>query len=69
VAPRDPDRRCELLGRARPAHRERAPFGDSRITGVQRELERLGARAFVAEHGAKVIHERLNVRDEADATD
>ena len=48
------------VGRPGPAHRERAAFRDSGVTRVQRELERLGARAFRAD---RVREDRRAGRD------
>ena len=42
---RDANRGGNLVPRAGETHRDRATDGDTRVTRVQRELERLGARA------------------------
>jgi hypothetical protein len=54
VACRDPHRGRDLASVAREADRGRPARGHTGVAGVERELERLGARAVVAEFGAQV---------------
>ena len=58
VAARDAHRGRDLLGRPRPAHGERGTLGDARVSRVQRELERLGARSLRPDRGAQIVEER-----------
>jgi len=57
VPPRDAYCGRDFLGRARPAHCERRTLGDARVTRVQRELERLGARSLRPDRGAQIVEE------------
>jgi len=81
VPPRDPDGGGHLVGRPREAHRDRSTDGDAGVSRVQRELERLGARATRTDGGSEVGNEvpekfpkelivySVGVRDTRDATD
>ena len=57
VPPRDAYRGRDLLGRPRPAHGERRTLGNARVSRVQRELERLGARSLRTDRGAQIVEE------------
>ena len=59
VPSRDAHRGRDLVGGARPAHRDRGTFGDTRVARVQRELERLGARSLRPDRGTQIIEERV----------
>ena len=55
VLSRDAHRGRDLVGRARPAHRDCGTLGDTRVARVQRELERLGARSLRPDRGAQIV--------------
>jgi hypothetical protein len=69
----DPDRGGDLVGGAGPAHRERTPRGHTRVTRVQRELQRLGARAIRTQGPLQIVDQgvicSVRVRDVAEPTD
>jgi hypothetical protein len=69
----DADCGGDVVGRAGPAHRERTSGGHTRVTRVQRELERLGARAIRAQCPLQIVYQgvicSVRVRDAAEPTD
>ena len=51
---RDPNGRGNLLARTREANRNGSTDGDSRVSRVQRELERLGTRTIRTDGGSEI---------------
>jgi hypothetical protein len=66
VPARDAHRGRDLVGRAGPADGQRGTFGDTRVTRVQRELERLGARSLRPDRGAQIVEQLHFVRMSTD---